>query len=115
MEKWPAMAFQKREEWVVKKTPEWSLCRQFEIWCGACGTSRVKATVGYESEDFVALLICQQCRVVAEIKMRSPIPKPFQARCLCNSIYVCPSGDADEGRLEFTCLDCLKGETVRVN
>lgn len=108
------MAFQKREDWVVKKTPEWSLCRQFEVWCGACGSFRVKAAVSYEADYSVAVLFCQQCRVVAEIKMRSPIPKPFLACCLCNSIYVCPSGDTDEGQLVFTCLDCLKGETVRV-
>jgi len=109
------MAFQRRENWVAKKTPEGSLCRQFEVWCGECRSSRVKAAVGYETGDFTALLVCAQCRVVAEIKLRAPIPKPFHARCLCHSIHVCPHGDAEAGRLEFTCLDCLKGETVRVN
>lgn len=114
MDKWPPMAFQKREDWVAKKTPDCSLCRQFEVWCGVCGSFRVKAAVGYENGDFIAVLICQQCRIVAEIKMRSPIPKPFQARCLCKSSYVCPHGDAQVGRLDFTCLDCAKGEMVCV-
>ena len=85
------------------------------VYVAACETSRVKVSVGCESEDFVALLICQQCRVVAEIKMRSPIPKAFQARCRCNAIYVGPNDDGDEGRLVFTGLDCLKSGTARVN
>lgn len=114
MDKWPHMAFQKREDWVTPKTPEWSLCRQFEVWCSACGTARIKAAFSYDGGYSAAVLFCEQCRVVAEIKMRAPIPKPFLARCLCKSIYVCPIGDADEGILEFTCLECLKREVVRL-
>lgn len=115
MKKWPPMAFQKREEWVSPKTPEGSLGRQFEVWCGECGSTRIKAAFSHDGGNMAAVLVCQQCQVVAEIKMRAPIPKPFLARCLCRSIYVCPQGDADEGRLEFSCLDCLKREIVRVN
>lgn len=106
------MAFQRHEDWVEERPPDFGLCRNFFVWCASCGSHRVKASVGYDSGDFEVLLVCQQCRLVAVVEMRKPVPKPFKAVCCCKSVFVCPVGDAESGRFSFTCLDCLKTEDV---
>ena len=65
MDKFPPMAFQRREDWQPKK-PACSLFRQFDVNC-LCGSHNIKIVAESDDEGLKLYLFCLGCRQREEL------------------------------------------------
>lgn len=69
---YPAMAFQRREDWVAPKTAAGSPFRNFVVHCVRCGSFKLRVTGEHDADSGEAkvYLFCPTCRVRELLPMR---------------------------------------------
>lgn len=69
---YPAMAFQRREDWVAPKTSADSPFRNFVVHCLRCGSFKLRVVGEHDADsgEVKAYLFCPNCRVRELLPMR---------------------------------------------
>ena len=114
MDKFPAMAFQRREDWQKPKTPEGSLCRQFLVLCATCSSIKVRTQSGPDEDGgFRVFLDCKSCGQRSELTLLQCV---FKIKCTrCGSFDYTPLGDEDESgrfKMVIACQRCNLREEI---
>jgi len=69
---YPAMTFQRREDWVTPKTSAESPFRDFVVHCLRCGSFKLRVIGEHDGDsgEVKAYLFCPCCRVRERMPMR---------------------------------------------